>query len=417
MNRSKISKAVVLSCLGGSQGTLGVVRTLGREGVPVTLVSENRESPVLHSKYCKEKIHTDGLNFNHKETLDILIDYAKRQNEKPLLFPTADPDLAFISRERHELAKYFHLFISSEEIIENFMDKGKFYKYANKMDSIIPRTFIPENIDEVSNVGDKMEYPAIIKPLLPVSWTDVNIQKIVDCKKALIVASKDELIGMYKKIAAYDKGMVIQEYIHGRDDDLYSLHIYMDRNSEPLGYFTGRKIRTYPAYAGIGCFVISVYVEEIIEKGIRMLRQVNYNGLALLQFKKDARSGEFKLLEINPRTSSWNLLAYECGINLPYIAYADTVKIDFQRPGKQVEGVKYLYLKNDVNAFREYWKKGDWTLLGWLNSLRGKKVYQVYAWDDPKPFFIDITRNLKKKLTGKKVYKKAISLIPFPRKK
>lgn len=395
-NRADLPKAVVLSCRGGSQGDLSVVRTLGREGVPVTVLSEYKESLALASRYCSEPIYLEGFTCDYKRTLNFLIDYANKQDKKPILFPTADPDLIFLSSQRDELEKYYHLYISRREIIENFMDKQKFYHFANKYNYPTPNTFIPNNLNDIVAISEKMQYPAIVKPALPLSWTDKRIQEIVDSKKAVTVGSRAELIDIYKKLSPYTNDALVQEYIHGGDDDLYSLHIYMNKESEPLGYFTGRKIRTYPTYAGIGCFVKSIYVEDIIKKGVEMLQKVNYSGLALLQFKRDSRSGEFKLIEINPRASSWNLLAYECGINLPFLAYADTVGIDMIRPGKQREGISYLFLKNDIKAYLDYRKHGEWTLLSWLNSLRGKKVYQIYASDDLNPFFVDLSRDMKR---------------------
>jgi predicted ATP-grasp superfamily ATP-dependent carboligase len=186
--------------------------------------------------------------------------------------------------------------------------------------------------------------------------------------------------------------MIVQEYIGGNDDNHYDLHVYMDRNSEPLGCLTGRKIRIYPAYAGTGCFVESLYSKELVDLGVDMLRKVGFTGLANFNFKKDPSTQEFKLLEINPRASSWNIMDSFCGVNLPFIAYADAAGIPFALPGKQREQVKYVYLKSDIKAFLEYRRNGDWTLWSWLSSFRGKKVYQMYAPDDLRPFVVDLKR-------------------------
>jgi D-aspartate ligase len=387
-------KAIVLSCLGGSPGDLNVVRALGRAGVPVSVISESNESLVLFSKYCNEAIFLEHFTVDYQKTLDFLIEYAKKQGKKAVLFPTADPDLKLLSDLREELGKYYHLVISRREIIDNFMDKRRFFDYAIKYKFPIPHSFFPKNIDDVLELSKRTRYPAIIKPAIPSAWTSPVIEAIVNYKKAIIIHSREELINMYKKISEYNNDMIVQEYIPGRDDNHYDLHVYMDKNSDPVGYFTGRKVRIYPAYAGTGCFVQSIFIKDIIENGIQMLNQVNYTGLANFNFKKDSLSNEFKLLEINPRISSWNILPTQCGVNLPFIAYADTVGIPFTRPDKQKDNVKYVFIKNDFKAFLEYRKNGDWTLLSWLYSLRGQKVYQMYAPDDIKPFIIDVKRTV-----------------------
>jgi D-aspartate ligase len=233
-----------------------------------------------------------------------------------------------------------------------------------------------------------------MKPAVPSAWTHQALQEIVDEKKAIIVTSSDELISLYTKIATYNGEMIIQEYVVGNDDNHHDLHVYMNKNSEPVAVFTGIKTRIYPAYAGTGCFVESVYIKELAEQGVRMLKQINFTGLANINYKKDSISQEYKLFEINPRVSSWNLLDTACGVNLPYIAYADTVGVDYSRPGPQKENVKYVFLKSDIKAFLEYRKNGDWTLRTWLQSLRGKLVYQMYAPDDLKPFVVDLTKTI-----------------------
>jgi len=387
-----LPKAAVLSCLGGAQGDLGVVRSLGREGVPVTVVAESRQAIALRSRYCRHAVVLDTFTTDHGRALNSLVAYARQEKHKPVLFPTADPDLAFVSNARDELAKYYHLFVSEKHIIDDFMDKRRFSRLAEKYDFPVPRTFIPKTIGDVSRISEEMEYPAIIKPAESSSWSNRAINDIVNDKKAVTVDSPRELIDIYERIATYNTDMLIQEYIHGRDDTLYSLHIYFDKKSQPVAYFTGRKVRTYPAYAGIGCLVRSIFVQEIVDKGIEMLKRVQYTGLALLQFKRDARSNEFRLLEINPRVSSWNLLAYHCGINLPFLAYADAAGVPFNRPGTQTDNVKYVFFGNDIRAFLEYRKHGEWTTLSWLKSFRGRKVFQLYARDDFGPFFVSCCR-------------------------
>ena len=184
--------------------------------------------------------------------------------------------------------------------------------------------------------------------------------------------------------------MVVQEYVPGRDDALFSMHAYMDQDSRPLGVFTGQKVRTWPTHAGIGCFVRSVYVPELVEIGVDLLRRVRYTGLALLQFKRDARDGRYRLLEINARASSWNLLASACGVNLPYLAYRDAVGLPAKEPRRQKEGLRYVSFENDVRAFLDYRRHGEWTWLSWARSLVGRNVYQLLAWDDLKPFARDV---------------------------
>jgi hypothetical protein len=53
----------------------------------------------------------------------------------------------------------------------------------------------------------------------------------------------------------------------------------------------------------------------------RLCLDVRYEGIAEFEFKRDADSGEFRLIEINPRSWSWVGITPACGVSLPWIAY------------------------------------------------------------------------------------------------
>ncbi len=394
--KEHLPKAVVMSVLGGVEGSINVVRSLGREGVPVIVVSEDRDSPVMKSKYAGEALYLERFTLTDERTRDFLINLAKGQGSKPVLFPTADPDLLLISRLRKELQRYYHLIIPGEEIVDTFTDKRKFYNLSKQYNFPIPKSFIPADTKEVSDIGEHVQYPVIMKPSQPSSWTNDGVKGIIGLKKAVIVKSSAELIDLYTKIAEFSSDIIIQEYIPGEDDCHYDLHLYMDKNAEPLGAFTGRKIRIHPAYAGSGCFVRSMLIEDLIKLGIKILKQVDYTGLANFNFKKDPVTADFKLLEINPRVSQWSILAAACGVNLPLLAYYDSLDLEFVKPGTQEEEIQYLSFIEDLKSFIEYRRNGDWTFLDWVYSLlSGKKVYQFYASDDLRPFFLDLAHRCK----------------------
>lgn len=400
--------AVVLSCLGGSQGDLGVVRTLGRRGVRVVLVSEGDGGASALSRYVRE--HHRIASFSDGPAVMKVLESIANGSEgpdRPVLFPTADPDLDFITRHHDALSRHFALVNPPPSIVEPCLDKSRFLSFATTHGFPIPETWCPDSADEVRQIGRLARFPLILKPSFPPSWGREPLASQLQHKKALTLHTPDELEHWYRRIGAVDPNLVIQDYVPGRDDRLYSLHVYMDRSSQPLAWFTGRKLRTYPTYAGIGCFVESVVVPEIIETGLSMLRRVGYTGLALLQFKRDDRDGSFKLLEINPRSSSWNLLAAACGVNLPYVAYTDAIGRPAAAAPSQREGVKYIFLENDFLAFLDYRRHGDISTWQWVTSLLGPKVYQLFATDDMRP----LLHNLAAK--AGRVWHKAGRVLPY----
>src|SRR5262249_32172989 len=104
--------------------------------------------------------------------------------------------------------------------------------------------------------------------------------------------------------------------------------------------------------------------------------------IAVVNFKQDARSGEFVVHEINPRISQWNLLATRCGVDLPFMAYADAAGVPRPTSSRQREGVRYVNLRADVKALATYRRSGEWRWWVWLRSFRAPLVHQVFARDD-----------------------------------
>jgi predicted ATP-grasp superfamily ATP-dependent carboligase len=67
----------------------------------------------------------------------------------------------------------------------------------------------------------------------------------------------------------------------------------------------------------------AVWVDEVVDQGLRLLRAVGFQGISQVEFKRDPRDGVYKLMEINPRLWQWHGLAAACGVDLPRIAYSD----------------------------------------------------------------------------------------------
>ena len=378
------SEAIVFECKGGAEGALSVVRTLGREGVSVYVITDDEASLSAQSRYCRGAyFRTKGHTRETADDLATLRDLASQLGNKPVVFPTADPDLLLLSRLRDQVSPVARLFLAQPEIVDALSDKRRFIDFAERYKLPVPKTWAPQNQADAVAASREARYPVVLKPSNPLAWTAAPIRQFTGPRKALVTQNASELMQAWDAIAPHNADMLMQEYIAGPDESHYSLHAYLDRNSKPLAWFTGRKVRVYPAYAGSGCFVESVYVEPMVEIGLRALTAMNYTGIAVINFKQDARTGEFVIHEINPRVSQWNILATRCGVNIPYIAYADTTGLAVPEQRRQREGVRYVNLRCDLKAFAAYRKRGDWSLARYLYSLRPPLVHQVLASDDP----------------------------------
>ena len=125
---------------------------------------------------------------------------------------------------------------------------------------------------------------------------------------------------------------MVQEVIPGGDDELYTLGSYLRADGEALGLFSGRKLRQTPPGVGTCRVGEALWVDEVVDQGLKLLRALSFHGLSQVELKRDPRDGAYKLMEVNPRLFQWHGLAAACGVDLPLIAYRDLT-------GEQVEPV------------------------------------------------------------------------------
>ena len=173
---------------------------------------------------------------------------------------------------------------------------------------------------------------------------------------------------------------MVQELVPGGDDALYSVGSYLARDGQPLGVFCGRKLRQTPPGIGTCRVGEAVWVQEIVDGARRLLRSFGYHGLSQVEFKRDARDGRFKLMEINPRLWQWHGLAVACGVDLPRIAYADLTGRERPESTLQRDGKRWAitFLPGESPAFQ-----------------RPPYVDAVWALDDPKPALVHLARVIR----------------------
>lgn len=379
--------AVVLSCAGAPDGDLNVVRALGRQGIPVYVAAEYASPPAASSRYCKELLLMPSFRREPEAVVAALVDLARRLGDKPVLFPTADPDLQMVTDWRERLDPHFEIPIAPPALVRTLSNKSAFAALAARHSLPVPATWPMDTTGDVETVAARLSYPVIVKPADTCIWTLPEVEAIVGVRKALIARTHDEFVEACRPLMPYAKDLLVQRYIPGDDEQYYDLQAYIDRSGNALAWFTGRKIRTMPPAVGAGCYVESRVVEQLAAVGLKCLRDIGFTGLADLDFKYDPASRSFLLIEINPRTAAWGILPTAAGVNLPYVAYADLTNQTATPACRQREFGRYLHFGNDLRAFRQYRRRGEWSMGRYLRSLLGKRlVFQFWSVDDPAPF-------------------------------
>lgn len=371
------NEAIVLEL--GVNG-LGVVRSLGKEGVPVTGIY-TKSGPGIFSKYCKPLLFPE-IAENEEEFKKRFIELCSTMDFPPVLFPTSDESLSFISRHREELRKCSIFTIPEADVTEKIINKDGTYELAAKCGVVVPNTYLPREADDIRRIANKIVFPVIFKP------NDTFSVHLPNREKNIIFRSKEELLTFFGIYPHYAGRGILQEIIYGGDGYIYVCAAYLNPDSEPLAVYTGRKIRQYLPDYGITCYGESIYVPELEEITVDFMRQIKYRGLVAVEYSMDRKTGIYYFLEINGRSYYHNSLVLSCGINLPYTAYMDlinngrfTIKKSLQK-----EGVKWIDFPRDAGSFWRKYKKGEIGIFEWLISVFQARSFGVFDFGDLKPF-------------------------------
>lgn len=361
---------------------LGAIRSLGRAGIPVLGFDSDPQMPGFKSRYCQSRLCPSPI-YQPEELAAYLLAEANTQAEKPVLIPASDAYVLFLSRFRQQLEGSFLFILPPASVLEAMVNKRKQYELAKQFGTPIAQTFYPESMEDVEAIKDQLTYPAFIKPYVGHLWRE----KFGGSHKGFKIFSPEELRQRYSEIFPTGLEAMVQAIILGPNTNHYKVNVYMSQNGEPLLVFTLRKIRQYPTEFGVGTMVESLRYPELAELGLHFLKSIEYRGIGSIEFKKDDRDGQLKMIELNPRLWQQNIHATDCGMNFPLMEYQDLCGQNPSAITTFREGVRWWDLLADFQSFWEYRKCGELSLPRWISSWIRASSHPLFALDDLGPFF------------------------------
>jgi len=362
-----------------SSNGLGVVRNLGREGIPVVGVDFKSQAPGLKSRYCKPLIAPNPFT-EPDGALNLLLREGNRFSEKGILYPTSDEYVLFVSRFRAQLKRNFLFAMPSEEIVESILDKRRQYELAKEIGIPCPETHYPESEHDVREIKNKLEYPVFIKPYCSHIWRETFMNK------GFKVSTASELVHRYRAIFGAKLQAMIQSIVTGPDSNIVEVYGYLSRDHKPLAVLVCRKLRQYPNHFGVSTCSESIHDEDATKTALEFYQGIKYQGIGHIELKKDDRDGKYKLLELNARTPPHNTLPTRAGINFPLIQYMELTNQVIEQIKDYRDGVKWLDAALDCLSFYELNRNRSLSLWDWLESVRQVDCHAYYARDDWSPF-------------------------------
>jgi D-aspartate ligase len=300
--------------VGAQVNGLGVVRSLAACGVPTTVVDATLRSPAMWSRHCNsyfvERTHGRPL-------VDGLLKLQETIGRRPVLILTDELAVNTVSNHRAELGPRYYLRLPSRQMVAALGNKETFQNFAAAHGLPVPRTVIVKQEGDLAKIPE-LGLPVIIKPAdkLP-----VHLERV---ERLRVAGTMDDAASTCRRFLKLGETPVVQEWIEGPDSSIYFTLFHSGRSPSSRTIFFGRKLAAYPPQ--VGSTAICVPSPEA-EQALRPLTEkfldvTQYEGLGSLEFKWDARSGRFVIIEPTVgRTDQQEEIATLNGFNLPYLAY------------------------------------------------------------------------------------------------
>jgi D-aspartate ligase len=375
-------KSVGAIVLGGDYNGLGIVRSLGRQGVPIVVI-DDEPSISRFSRYTVRNVRVGSLR-DEEAVLESLLQVGSNLGLSGwLVFATRDEIVAAISRRRDELSKVFRVPTPPWDVVRWAWDKRLTYSRAGELGIPTPRTWHGLSAPDLASIATNV--PLVVKPAIKEHF--IYVTKV----KAWRADTRDQLDEFFSRALAVipAEEILVQELVPGDGACQFSYCAFF-KNGVGDATMTVRRTRQHPPEFGrSSTFVETVDVPELVTYSERFLASIDYYGLVEMEYKLDRRDGKYKLLDVNPRTWGYHSLGSAAGTDFPFALYRD--QLDEPLPASHAtSGVSWFRLSTDLACAVGELARGGFDLRGYLRTLRATDVEAVFQRDDWVPGIAEI---------------------------
>jgi len=359
---------------------LAVIRSAGRLGIPVFSVRHNDSEPATRSRYAAGALDLDP-DAPAGEWIEALIALRPRVG-RAILLPIDDEAAIAVSEHQDRLAEHYLLAAAPPGIQRRLASKRELWDLCRELDVPIPRCTFPADESELREQAAEHGYPVVVKRAE--SWLPPRDEH---APRVSIAHSPEQLLDAYRRMESdVSPQILLQEYVPGGSEAVWTFDGYAGAGGECLCAFTGRRLRQQGPRTGQTTLGICSRNEAVADIAQRLLRGVEYRGVVDIGFHYDRRDGSYKLFDVNPRLgSSFRMFVGDNGLDVVRALHLDLTGRPVPR-STATEGRKWIDEPSDLWTSLKLAREGSLGMRAWSRSLRGIDETAWWAADDPIPF-------------------------------
>ena len=383
----------VLVADGNQRSALAITRALGEADFIVFVADSQPQTIAGASKYCRQYFHVASMV---SAPGDFFRDIIRIVNENKIdfLIPATDLSCSIILPRANEIPAFCQLPTVDFATYHSIANKANLIKIAQRENVSVPETVIVNGWEDLKAKLQKINFPVVAKPSFSRQfreghWINGTVKYAENAGSLLELFESDE---------AFKFPSLIQEVITGPGTGYFALF----RKGKLLAEFAHRRIREKPPSGGVSVCCESIPIPESVrEQSLRLLKSLNWNGVAMVEWKYDIRKNQFFLMEINGRFWGSLQLAIHSGVNFPVLlleSFAQKHNMDFPvgRTGLRMHWIlgelDHQYLKSKIDGHPLWYFLP--AIFTFFKNILQDRHYDVFRIADIRPFLQEIKQYL-----------------------
>ena len=366
-------------------GAVGIARTLGRLGVPVYAIVEDALTPLAHSRYVAKAFVWDEWPSTDEQFLGAMSTIAGAIGRPAILIPLDDLSAITVAENAATLRRWFLFPELPSELPRQLADKGSLFSLCRLHGVPCAEISSPCSDDDLREFTERTSFPVIAKAAR--QWQLINNRY-----SCIAVPNQEVLSKLYANVRCEDRSRIIlQEYIPG-DDWIY--HAFADAKNDLFVSFTGKKLLSSPPATGSTALGLSHHNETLRRQSESFLKAISYSGIIDMDWRLDAQSGQYKIVDCNPRVGqNFRMFETESAVDVVRAQYLNLLGARIER-GDMIE--KRLFTVESL-CLPLLLSRRDAAIIVALTPGAGREL----AWwcrDDPMPLLLMGIRKLDRVL-------------------
>jgi len=368
-----------------------IARALHRHGITV-----DQANFVLamnaHSGSIREFRHIPRPDLSRDGFLQGLQSFIQDGNHE-IVIPTDDQTLIALADHYDHIRQWTRVACPPPEVVRRVLNKAVTLETARQCGIAVPATEIVASSDELMLSGSQLAYPRVLKP----AGKEVRIAEV----KSYIFETPSDVTQAFPSPKHFHLPMLLQEYCPG-----YGVGIEMlMHKGNCLAVFQHRRVQEHPYTGGVSVTAIAEKPDAVlVHNSLTLLRALEWEGPAMVEFKINPKTGVAVLMEVNGRYWGTIGLALAAGVNFPLYHWQILQGENSSVPETYRIGTRWRWTVGHLGRFHSLITEAPRSRqarrelavsLAKLPLSFGPAVHGLFDWRDPVPAISEIVHALK----------------------